>query len=583
MKKNAITLLVSLILSIPLTAQKAPDDPCVRELMGHYIDYINDNIYAIGVYHEQLELANRKLNEYYEASPLERQRMVLSITFQEIRTNRRAFEAMLPTQRYAVIKSKEGCIPEKYRADLQKYTDQMKDIVDELAKILGNLEQYAGLANYRQEPKLKTAYKWLSRAYVLYHDLSVIKDAMYYELNKLYREQQNIDPENPYARSTRALMSIIVPARAVLKALKTDNARQVANNANRLKMAIERVESQQAANLKGAKVIGSDPMNHPDMLYAYVVGVAKDFYAASQEFGGTTSFPTEYEQYGKGYYFYNNRVLSHYNRLGDGMIYRYNRMVTVADVTLLKMVEEPTWFKVISPKPQRTDPEPEAVAEADPEPIDTTEIATADAPPDEPPAPEIKPEEPLPTLEGAAPNNLVFLLDVSSSMEDPDKLPLLKQSFKYLLGLMRPQDRVAIVTYSGNARVVLPSTSSSEKNRIIQAIDGLTSEGKSDALEGVILAYRVAGKNFIEEGNNRIILASDGYFRIPDALPRLVKDKTNQDILMSVFFFGEEEARITERLTRLADLGQGNFKHIRTDNATRLLIEEAKAVQQRGD
>ena len=500
MKKNVITLFCSLLVSCTLLpAQTAPDDPCVRELMGHYLDYINDNIYAIGVYHEQLEQINLQLNAYYESSPLERQRMMLSFTFQEVRTNRRAFDAMLPAQRYQLILSKESCLPEKYQAEMHKYTNQMRDIVDELAKILGNLEQYTQLTNYRNEPKLKTAYNWLSRAYVLYHDLSVIKDALYYELNKLYREQQNIDPENPYARSTRALMSVIVPARAVLKALKTDNARQVSNNINRLKMAIQRVEGQKDVNLQGADQSAANPMNHPGMLYSYVLAAAEDFRKAAQEFIDVSSVPAEYEPYGKAYYSYNNRILSVYNRMGDGMIHRYNRFAEIADVTLLKMVEEPAWFKVISPKAQRKDPDEPVAAQDTSVAVDTADVAAADIPADEPSAPEVKPEEPLPTLEGAAPNNLVFLLDVSSSMEDPEKLPLLKQSFKYLLGLMRPQDRVAIVTYSGKARVVLPSTSSAEKNRIIQAIDGLTSEGKTDALSGVILAYRVAGQNFIED------------------------------------------------------------------------------------
>jgi Mg-chelatase subunit ChlD len=165
-------------------------------------------------------------------------------------------------------------------------------------------------------------------------------------------------------------------------------------------------------------------------------------------------------------------------------------------------------------------------------------------------------------------------------MNTDEKLPLLVNSFIQLLELMRPQDLVSIVTYSGKATIALPPTSSIERSQIVEVLVNLTSEGKTDALEGVVLAYRVAQNGFIPEGNNRIIMASDGYFRIPDALPRLVGDKAKQGIHMSVFFFGQAEAKITDRLDRLARIGEGNFRHIQADNASRMLIEEANAVKE---
>jgi Ca-activated chloride channel family protein len=96
----------------------------------------------------------------------------------------------------------------------------------------------------------------------------------------------------------------------------------------------------------------------------------------------------------------------------------------------------------------------------------------------------------------------------------------------------------------------------------------------------MVQAYRIAQYNFIEEGNNRIIMASDGYFRIPEALPRLIAQRVRQyDIRLSVFFFGEAEERIMDRLSRLAEIGQGNFRYLRPENANQLMVEEAAAVK----
>ena len=140
---------------------------------------------------------------------------------------------------------------------------------------------------------------------------------------------------------------------------------------------------------------------------------------------------------------------------------------------------------------------------------------------------------------------------------------------------MRPQDKIALVTYSGEAQIILPSTSASEKDRIIRAIDNIQSGGRTNALHGMVTAYRVAQRAFTKEGNNRIIMASDGYFRIPEALPRLVAEKAEDRIRLSIFFFGNAEIEITDRLDRLTQIGKGNYRHITPVNVEDMLLEEA--------
>ncbi|WP_449397516.1 vWA domain-containing protein [Chryseobacterium wanjuense] len=127
--------------------------------------------------------------------------------------------------------------------------------------------------------------------------------------------------------------------------------------------------------------------------------------------------------------------------------------------------------------------------------------------------------------------NIVFLIDVSGSMDEENKLPLLKSSFKILLERLRPQDKVAMVVYAGSAGVVLPPTSAAEKGKIIEALDRLQAGGSTAGGAGIELAYKLAEENFVKNGNNRVILATDGDFNVgvssKASLEELIEEKEN--------------------------------------------------------
>ncbi|QCS48661.1 VWA domain-containing protein [Picosynechococcus sp. PCC 11901] len=176
--------------------------------------------------------------------------------------------------------------------------------------------------------------------------------------------------------------------------------------------------------------------------------------------------------------------------------------------------------------------------------------------------------------EALPPSNLVFLFDVSGSMNDPDKLPLLKSAFRLLVNELRPEDRVSIVVYAGAAGLVLPSTSGAEKETILAALDNLEAGGSTAGGEGIELAYQEAAENFFDNGNNRIVLATDGDFNVgmsSDAeLIRLIEQKREQDIFLTVLGFGTGNLK-DAKMEQLANNGNGNYAYI--DN-----ILEAKKV-----
>ncbi|MCF6242637.1 MAG: VWA domain-containing protein [Bacteroidales bacterium] len=177
-------------------------------------------------------------------------------------------------------------------------------------------------------------------------------------------------------------------------------------------------------------------------------------------------------------------------------------------------------------------------------------------------------------IENTPASNLVFLLDVSGSMSDDNKLPLLKQSLKILLEKLRPKDRVAIVVYAGAAGVVLPSTSCDEKDKILAALNKLEAGGSTAGGEGIRLAYDIAKENYIDGGNNRVVLATDGDFNIGEssdaAMVRLIEDKRKEGVFLTVLGFGMGNYK-DSKMEQLSNAGNGNYAYI--DN-----ILEAKKV-----
>jgi Ca-activated chloride channel family protein len=175
-------------------------------------------------------------------------------------------------------------------------------------------------------------------------------------------------------------------------------------------------------------------------------------------------------------------------------------------------------------------------------------------------------------------SNLVFLIDVSGSMSDPNKLPLLKSSFKMLVEQLRPQDHIAIVVYAGAAGLVLEPTAGDEKRNILDALDKLEAGGSTAGGAGIKLAYEVAKKNFKRNGNNRIILATDGDFNIGESsnagMERLIEEKRKDGVFLTVLGFGMGNYK-DSKMETLADKGNGNYAYI--DNITearKVLVNE---------
>ena len=183
---------------------------------------------------------------------------------------------------------------------------------------------------------------------------------------------------------------------------------------------------------------------------------------------------------------------------------------------------------------------------------------------------------------GRPSSNLVFLIDVSGSMRDPDKLPLLKRSLRGLIEKLSPGDRVAIVVYAGSSGLVLPSTPGTDVSRILKALDDLEAGGSTNGAGGIRLAYQTARENFLREGNNRVILCTDGDFNVgltsQSELVSLIERERAAGVFLSVLGFGTGNLK-DSTMEKLADRGNGNYSYIDSPSEGRkVLVEEMGAT-----
>jgi Ca-activated chloride channel family protein len=180
------------------------------------------------------------------------------------------------------------------------------------------------------------------------------------------------------------------------------------------------------------------------------------------------------------------------------------------------------------------------------------------------------------------PNNLVFLVDTSGSMMAADKLPLVKNALRLLVDQLRDEDRVSIVAYAGSAGLVLKPTKGSDRAAILDAIEAFEAGGSTAGAEGIVLAYQIAKDNFLRDGNNRVILATDGDFNVgvtsDGELEQLIEEKRRDGIFLTVLGFGTGNVK-DSKMELLADKGNGNYSYIDTiAEARKSLVQELGAT-----
>ena len=612
--KSFFVLMLGFCLLMPqLFAQKTQaEKKQLQTVLNAYVEYVNMNIHALRFYQKRMGELNKTMNRYIIVAPTDKkERMAFEggrdgiIILYETPTILQddSVFSILPEDLFQKTLQTSSILPEDARLELNSKMRQVHDIVEELDKNSKLLYSYFSTAKHWDQPNLDLAFAALNRCEVLFHDFAESKNALYFTLQKVFAAQMGVEPITPYTRSAKKLQVMALYARSILESMKKQDREAIEDMMPQLKTALADIRENEKKYLEGAKNPTTNEATDPSLRYKAVVHKGEIFLKLVEEYLHNPDVDGRYASFGTEYYYYNVLLLNNYNHYGSGIADEYNLFVETADVPMLKMTEEPHWLKYLGQAKK-------IVLEQEPEPVDTVKkepeivvvqpekpktptkpVEISPYPKNPTPTPKPKPvakveepkvveapKEPTP-LDDAAPNNLVFLLDVSGSMMGPSKFPLLKSSFKNLLALLRPEDNIAIVTYSGGAKVILNSTPCSKKKEIMDAIDHLQSGGKSDVIKGLKTAFKTAESHLLKDGNNRVILATDGTFKIDDEVKQAIQNGSDGGVKMTVFYFEEKEYPVVaKKLQELAVIGGGNYSYLNGANANEKLLEEAKAV-----
>lgn len=554
--------LIHLWPSLMMRAEARSDQ--THRALNAYVDFANESMHILWAVHLRLEAYNIQSNLYLEGD----RPQGLEFRIDDIIRNfsyygnlqgvcLRAYGVVDPSVNleflYQETRVRELAIPYKSRSQINRQRDKLWSLIGLLMTYCDSLTQYTQQEQYRQDPGLDISYATLNQCALLFDHFQEEKGKLMDLLNGV---------ASPRPQALADLNSILEQTRYLLLAMRNEETNVLKLHVSQLQYTIRQAQVNQQTRLEALTRLGLY-YDRGTTVYKHVISYANQMVKWTQNYLNQGPVSPIYEDYGREYYFYNERLLSSYNHHKYGLLAYYNQFLGFANTTLLKHIEETPRFIVIAPNPKNI-----SQIQSDVQPQSVEEI----------PLPNIH----KPALANAATNHLIFLLDVSASMRKPEKLSLLKQSLADILPEMREEDRISLITYSGNAQVVLEAASAQEAELIMEAVNGLGSSGETHFQKGLKAAYELAQEKYIIHGNNRIILATDGDFIFKSAATRLAEKYSAKPIYLSVLLFSKfETILVREQFTRLALAGNGNYVHVQEDNADLVLLEEARAVSRK--
>jgi Ca-activated chloride channel family protein len=591
---------------INVTPQAVPISVNTFNALNNYVDYMNESLRQIDYLQNVLKNYNSDA-AYYKTLTSYKGRGGLTYDYKE-------FKIPLSFFQKATVES--VAVSSAYRTSLNEQIQVLQNILKEMDQLSVALTLDVKEKKY-QNDNLKKVYEIIERYALLFGIFDSKKEQLYTDVRTIFNSYKISQPSNSWMVSGKALLKLVDDDKEVLfkaKAYYKGDTTSILSTAL-VDEGIRSLITNEFANMKGIEKLGSSNGLCPYTPYENIPDNSKTFSKYAVELDKKNS--SDDSPYDDFIYLYNV------------IIEDYNKFCSLAKVKLLNNVKQPELYEVEYP-------EKKSISEGEKNLSKPVVEKTPDiAKKQEENIPETSGEEVSKkknqnrknskeetsgrvihdtirivdvirietirqdtvyiqsqkadtvyisdgkgnSMEGYATNNMVFLLDVSGSMKDPNKLPLLKKSILLLVKMLREEDEMSIVVYSGTARVVLTPTSCKKEARIKQVIEKLTSEGNTDANAGVKLAYKTANDNYIRGGNNRIILATDGEFPVSKDLYDLVQKNVGEDIYLSVFYFGTNAG--SENLSKLSVDGKGHFEHITHDNVDAKLIGEAKAKKKK--
>ncbi len=469
----------------------------------------------------------------------------------------------VPRTEYEKAKNDSRVFPAEIRKNLNKQLDDLLTLVLERDQYIVKIEHYLGNKTYETD-NYEICREYIARISLLTNMFDTRKQRLYNDLRSIWAALKQPDSSSPWLTSGESLISLYDEKFLIFetyKQIERGDSALTLPSTEKLKENFKKSVVSKYDNLKNLEEYGRNNGNCPHSRYDDITSDTKTFAELSEK--QNAKLPKK--PYHELIWAYNNSV-ENYNRfteiaLNESDIPQRN----VKSAYLLQLVKQP--FLVICPNTKQNNPYiPENEQKTDT--LKTNSESNNNS------------QNLVPAgageMDGYAVNNMILLLDVSASMEHAEKLPLLKKSFLNLLKIFRKEDKVGLISYSGQARVLL-NPISSQNETVQQAVDDLTTGGATNINSGLRLAYETAQKSYIPGGNNRIILATDGAFYVSPEIFALVEQNTKKGIHLSIFLYGK--AKPSESLLKLASISGNAYVNVTPENADKVFITEAKALK----
>ncbi|MBD0258359.1 MAG: VWA domain-containing protein, partial [Cytophagales bacterium] len=572
---------------LPFTTRRAaaPVTPTTLDALNHYIEFINESLRQISTW--QVLLRNYAHNvSYHRGSRPGSRQAALAYSHKDVK---------LPHSYYGMLVLEGEAIPSAYRPSVLSQAEVLMNMLKEMDALSVELIGYTREKEYEQD-QFKRSDEILARYDHLIGQFDDRKEQLYGDVRRIYESYPPQKADDSWYVAGQAMLRALDLDKALLFGVRDYLGGRESSLPDAAAVEAEgrKLIREEYKNMKGLERLGPNNGNCP---YSYYETVAENSVRLARMTTEKMRNQNPYESY---YYFYNNQL-----------VYDYNRYTELAQPRQLKNINQLNRFVMdltapfgrpaSPPDPVAVTARPGAKQPADPQPVTPPLQSRPDphsgTPPAEPSVVRYVEEKrdtvyvervdtvyvergpegtPVRSLEGYANNNLVLLLDVSASMNAPQKLPLLKKSVKSLLQLLRPTDQVSIVVYSGKAKVALEAVTGADVRKIEQAIDDLHSDGGTDGNAGIRLAYKLANRHYLRGGNNRIVLATDGEFPVGAEVQEVVEANAREDVFLTVFHFTPKHAA-SAMLQQMAQKGHGTYTHITPENADARLLSEAQA------
>lgn len=565
---------------LKVNPEKTPIPKPVFSALGNYVDYINEMYRTVS---RQRDIMRNFVSSasYYKGLTSYAGRGGLSFTHNDF---------VIPFSHYQKCIAESKSISSAYATALNQQAEVLINILKEMDQLSVALESEVKEKLYEKD-HLELVYERINRFSYLFDAWDIRKEQLYNDVKAIYDAYAPANASSSWFVSGMALRKLSeLDHEGLFKAkayYKGKGAGPI--DTDKIDAVVREVIANEFTNMKGIEKFGRSHGLCPYTPYEDLPVRSKNLSEQLKKLK-----PAKINDNGYSHPYHD--MLYQYN----DVVEYYNKFASLSQIAILKTVKQPELFFVENPDmdgkqprdtpaiiPTQTKTEPKSVTE---KPVQQTQVKRSDA--------SVKvirdtvyiektdtvfmmqPNEELRSMEGYATNNMVLLLDVSGSMNSPEKLPLLKKSVLDMLSMMRNEDEISIIVFSGKTKVLLEPSSFKEANKIKKAIDALKPGGITDGNAGLKLAYKIADENYIRGGNNRIVLATDGEFTVSEETTDLIEKFSHEDIYLSIFNFGKG-AGSSQNLQKLSAVGKGNYELISKENVDVKLIREAKSKRKR--